>query len=84
MIKSLLLKYTLIQGSIIIRLMWKWPQSSLMRIAFLHCLILPSNDLPTIPEESTSSDMRSDIPSVVPAAKPKKDTDVHDSLFCYM
>lgn len=35
-----------------------------------------SEVLPTIPEESTSSDMRSDIPVIQVASNPKKDVDV--------
>ena len=35
-----------------------------------------SEVLPTIPEESTNSDMRSDIPVIQVASNPKKDVDV--------
>lgn len=35
-----------------------------------------SEVLPTIPEESTSSDMRSDIPAIQVTTIPKKDVDV--------
>ena len=38
-----------------------------------------SAELPTIPEDSTSSDMRSDIPTVLPTVmKPKKEPDVFE------
>ena len=42
---------------------------------FLHDIGL-SDVLPTIPEESTSSDMRSDIPVIQVLNNPKKDADV--------
>ena len=35
-----------------------------------------SVELPTIEEDSTSSDMGSDIPAVIPVVKPKKDVSV--------
>ena len=35
-----------------------------------------SIELPTIDEDSTSSDMSSDIPAVIPVIKPKKEVSV--------